>query len=136
VTSAIWARADRLLPRAADLAGTLPRESGPNCFGNVLAAAGAGEASDWSGREPFEEWLAAHTRPVRGTTRDHLPGVVLVWRNDDDLAEHAAVTIGDGYVFNKPSQGWFSPRMVWTVQETITASRYQGVTLSRYSMTA
>lgn len=83
-------------------------------------------------REPFEEWLAVRAAPIRGTTRDHLPGVVFVWRNHDGLAEHAAVAIGDGYTFNKPSQGWFSPHLVWTVRETIAASRYKGVTLSRY----
>lgn len=136
VTSAIWAHAGRLLPGAADLAGTFPTSSGPNCFGNVLAAAGVAEASAWVQREPFEEWLAADTKPVYGTKRDNLPGVVLVWRNHDGLAEHSAVTIGGRYVFNKPSQGWFSPHLVWTVQETVAASRYQGATLSRYSMTA
>lgn len=98
----------------------------------MLAAAGAGSASDWTQREPFEEWLAARTRPVHGTQRDHLPGVVLVWRNHDGLAEHAAVTIGDGYTLNKPSQGWFSPHLVWTAQETIAASRYKGAVLSRH----
>jgi hypothetical protein len=56
--------------------------------------------------------------------------------NREGMAEHAAVTIGGGYVLNKPSQAWFSPRVVWTVQETIAASRYRGVTLSRYFMAA
>jgi len=132
VTAAIWARAGRLLPGAANLAGKFPASSGPNCFGNVLAAAGVGDGSEWVQRKPFEAWLAAHTEPVRGTKRDHLPGVVLVWRNHDGLAEHSAVTIGDGYTLNKPSQGWFSPHLVWTVQETTAASRYKGATLSRY----
>lgn len=135
VTSAIWARAGQLLPGAADLAGKFPTASGPNCLSTVLAAAGVQAAeSDWGQREPFEEWLAGHSVPVQGTKRDHRPGVVLVWRNREGLAEHAAVTIGDGYVLNKPSQGWFSPYAVWTVQETIAASRYRGVTLSRYFM--
>lgn len=136
VTAAVWARAGRLLPGASDLAGRYPARSGPNCFGNVLAAAGVGDGSAWVQREPFEEWLAAHTSPVRGTRQDHLPGVVLVWRTHDGLAEHAAVTIGAGFVLNKPSQGWFSPHLVWTVPETVAASRYPGVTLSRYAITA
>jgi cell wall-associated NlpC family hydrolase len=104
-------------------------------FGNVMAAAGVeGAESEWVAREPFEEWLAGHASRVQGTKRDHCPGVVLVWCNRDGLAEHAAVTIGDGYVLNKPSQGWFSPRIVWTVPEIIAASRYRGTTLSRYLM--
>lgn len=135
VPSATWARAGQVLPRAADLAGKLPTGSGPNCFGNVLAAAGVeGAESEWTGRESFDEWLDGHTAPLQGTKRDHQPGVVLVWRNHEGSPEHAAVTIGDGYVLSKPSQGWFSPRVVWTVQETVAASRYPGVTLSRYFM--
>jgi hypothetical protein len=137
VTSAIWAGAGRVLPCAADLAGRLPSGSGLNCFGNVMAAAGVqGAESEQTLREPFEDWLAEHTTPVQGTRRDDQAGVVLVWRNREGLAEHAAVTIGDGYVLNKPSQAWFSPRVVWTVQETIAASRYRGVTLSRHFMAA
>jgi hypothetical protein len=96
VTAAVWRRARRLLPGAAGLAGRFPASSGPNCFGNVLAAAGAGDGSEWVQREAFEDWLTACTEPVRGTSRDHLPGVVLVWRDHDGLAEHAAVTIGEG----------------------------------------
>lgn len=137
VTPATWTRARKVLPRAVDLAGKLPAASGPNCFGNVLAAAGVeGAESEWTPREPFENWLSEHATPVRGTRRDHQPGVVLVWRNRDGMAEHAAVTIGGGYVLSKPSQAWFSPRVVWTVQETIAASRYRGVALSRYFMVA
>jgi hypothetical protein len=136
VTSSIWDSAARLLPGAADLAGKFPASSGPNCFASVLAAAGAGAASEWTQREPFEEWLATRTKAVRGTQHDQLPGVVLVWRNHDGLAEHAAITIGDGYTLNKPSQGWFSPHLVWTVKETIAASRYRGARLNRYLMTS
>lgn len=135
VTARTWASADRLLPGAADLAGQFPMASGPNCFGNVLAAAGVGDRTEWTQREPFEKWLATRTAAVCGTGRDQIPGVVFVWRNHEGLAEHAAVSIGDGYAINKPSQGWFSPHLVWTVQETIAASRYKGATLSRYLMT-
>jgi cell wall-associated NlpC family hydrolase len=131
----MWARAGRLLPRAADLAGSFPAASGPDCFGTVMAAAGVdGAESEWVARDPFEDWLAGHASRVQGTKRDQRPGVVLVWRNRGGLAEHAAVTIGGGYVLSKPSQGWFSPRVVWTVGETIAASRCRGVTLSRYLM--
>lgn len=135
VTSRIWSRASRLLPGAADLAGRFPAGSGPNCFGNVMAAAGVpGADKVWMQREPFEEWLVQHTSKVSGTQRDGQPGLVLVWRNHDGQVEHAAVTIGDGYTINKPSQGWFSPHLVWTVQETVAASRYAGVTLTRHLM--
>jgi len=128
-----WRRTEPVLPGAADLAGTFPPGSGPNCFGTVMAAAGIpGAESEWMFQEPFEEWLAEQAEPIRGTGRGHRPGVVLVWRDTDGLAVHAAVTIGDGYALSKPSQSWCSPRVVWTVRETIMAARHAGATVSRY----
>lgn len=136
VDSTVWSTC-RLLPGAADLAGTFAPGSGPNCFGTVMAAAGVrGAESEWMLREPFEKWLTENSVPIRGTARDHTPGVVLVWRDADALAAHAAVTVGNGYALSKPSQAWCSPRLVWTVPETIKASRYRGTTLSRYLIAA
>ncbi|HLT61298.1 MAG TPA: hypothetical protein VK020_08910 [Microlunatus sp.] len=133
VRRSVWTAAARLVPAAADLAGTFPDASGPNCFGTVLAAAGVPDvATEWIFPPRFEAWLAEHTEPVR----DARPGVVLVWRNAEGSAEHAAVTIGEGYALSKPSQAWCSPRLVWTVPETITASRYPGVRLHRYLISA
>ncbi len=133
VEPTVWSAARRRLPGAADLAGTFPLASGPNCFGTVMAAAGVpGAESEWVLQAPFEEWLAANVVPIRGAARDHAPGVVLVWRAADRLAAHAAVTVGNGYALSKPSQAWCSPRLVWSVRETIDASRYPGLSLSRY----
>jgi len=133
VDSTVWSAVHRLLPGAADLAGTFASGSGPNCFGTVMAAAGVpGAESEWMLQEPFEQWLTAHATPTRGTDRDHFPGIVLVWRDAEGLAAHVAVTIGAGYSLSKPSQAWCSPRLVWTVRETIDATRCHGLTLSRY----
>ncbi len=133
VASSTWAAASRKLPGARDLAGRFPSGSGPNCFSNVMAAAGiAGAESQPIVREPFDAWLNEHTAPISDTGHDHLPGVVLVWRNSEGQPDHAAVTVGDGYALNKPSQAWCSPRFVWTVPETIAAGRYRGLRLSRY----
>jgi len=133
VASSVWTAASRKLPGAGDLAGRFPSGSGPNCFSNVMAAAGVSDAEfERIVREPFDAWLNEHTSPIRGTCHDHLPGVVLVWRNSEGQPDHAAVTIGDGYALNKPSQAWCSPRFVWTVPETIAAGRYHGLRLSRY----
>jgi hypothetical protein len=135
VRRSTWTTAARLLPAAADLAGTFPPNSGPNCFGTVLAAAGVpGAVTEWVQRETFEQWLADRTSPIRGTGSDDRPGVVLVWRNGDGRVEHSAVTIGDGYALSKPSQAWCSPRAVWTVPETIMAARYRGLRLSRHRL--
>jgi len=119
------------------VAGTFASASAPNCFGTVMAAAGvAGAESEWMTHEPFEKWLSEHAALIQSTARDHTPGVVLVWRGAEGLAAHAAVTVGDGYALSKPSQAWCSPRLVWTVRETITAARYRGLTLRRYLVSA
>ena len=110
VSESVWAEAAPLLPRARELAGTFAVGSGPNCFGTVMAAAGvAGAEHEWTQREPFEAWLAAST--LAGG-KPSAPGVVLVWRSDDGLVQHAALTLGGGYALHKPSQGWDSPRQV------------------------
>lgn len=118
VSDATWAGAAAILPRARELAGTFAPGSGPNCFGTVMAAAGVDGAEDeWMQREPFEKWLATTTIPVRGTAHDIHPGTVFVWRSADSEPQHACVTLGDGWILNKPSQGWMSPRFVWTVEQ-------------------
>jgi len=137
VSPSVWSASRRVLPDAVDLAGTFAPASGPNCFGTVMAAAGVpGADSEWMLQEPFERWLAANAVPIRATKRDHLPGVVLVWRDVDGLAAHAAVTVGGGYALSKPSQAWCSPRLVWAVRETVSAARGRGITVSRHLLGA
>ncbi|MFC9688701.1 hypothetical protein ACFTSF_09180 [Kribbella sp. NPDC056951] len=120
------------LPRVKELAGTFPDGSGPNCFGTVMAATGvAGAESVWMQREPFEEWLAAHT--VRGG-RDNDPGTVFVWRTHEGLVQHAAITIGDGWIFHKPSQVWWGPRKIRTVAEVRRSMRTVGWRLERHKL--
>ena len=123
-----------LLPRARRLAGSFPDGSGPNCFGTVMAATGVpGAAEEWMQREPFEQWLADKT--TRGG-RDAVPGTVLVWRSDDGRVQHAAVTLGDGWAFHKPSQSWSTPRQVRTVAEVRRWSRTPGWHLERHTLHA
>lgn len=135
VTTATWSRCADVLPGARRLAGTFPEGSGPNCFGTVMAAAGvAGAEHEWMHQPPFEAWLAEASRPVRGTAQDGEPGVVLVWRDATGLAQHAAVTLGDGWALSKPSQAWCSPRTVWSVREAIMAARQPGLRLERHRL--
>ena len=120
------------LPRARELAGTFPDGSGPNCFGTVMAACGVDGADGvWMQREPFERWLAEHT-----TTggRDDAPGTVFVWRNAGQAVQHAAITLGDGWMLHKPSQSWMSPRKVRTVGEVKRSTRTAGWRLQRRSV--
>jgi hypothetical protein len=132
VPAGVWDAAVQLLPQARRLAGTFPAGSGPNCFGTVMAAAGVpGAEAVWMQREPFEHWLAERTRPGG---RDDEPGTVLVWRSPDGRVQHAAVTLGDGWVLHKPSQGWMSPTKVLTVAECKASSRAVGRRLERRSL--
>ena len=82
-------------------------------------------------REPFEEWLSSTAAP--GGSDDDA-GTVLVWRSPDGLVQHAAVTIGGGYVLHKPSQGWMSPRKILTAKEAIASARQRGRRLTRYKL--
>lgn len=117
-------------PRVPELAGTFAPGSGPNCFGTVMAACGVeGAETVWMVREPFEEWLAAHTAPGG---EDDVAGTVFVWRDGAQLVQHAALTIGDGWMLHKPSQSWMSPRKVRTVAEVKRATRTAGWRLERH----
>lgn len=127
-----WRSAARVLPAARDLAGTFPPASGPNCFAAVMGAAGVpGAAATWMVREPFEQWLAAETRPGG---RDDQAGTVLVWRDINQAVQHTAVTLGDGWALHKPSQGWMSPTKVLTVRGVILSSRVRGHHLQRRTL--
>ncbi|QNN54260.1 hypothetical protein [Nocardioides mesophilus] len=133
VSEEVWDSAARTLPGARRIAGTFPPASGPNCFGTVMAAAGVVDADTvWMQREPFERWLSEKTRP---NGDDAAPGTVLVWRSPDGLVQHAAVTLGDGWVLHKPSQGWMSPTKVLTTHEGKASSRASGRRLERHAIT-
>lgn len=135
VPTEVWARCTDVLPEAERLAGTFSADgSGPNCFGTVLAAAGVeGAEHEWTQLEEFDDWLAGATDEVRGTARDEAPGTVLVWHEHGRLA-HAAVTIGGHWALSKPSQSWSSPRLIWSVRETILSWRFPGTRLSRHAL--
>jgi hypothetical protein len=122
----------RALPSARALAGTFPPGSGPHCFSTVMAAAGVEEsAGTYSGREPFDEFLATMCR--RGGD-DQQPGTVWVWRLRNGLTQHAAITLGDGWALEKPSREWSSPRTVVPVAELLRQNRHPGERLERHHL--
>ncbi|WP_309572750.1 hypothetical protein [Deinococcus sp.] len=129
VPEAVWTRSVGILPGARALAGTFPAGSAGNCFGTAMGAAGvAGAADEWMQREPFEAFLRERTVP--GGVDDR-PGTVLVWRSADGLAQHAAVTLGGGWVLHKPAQTWWTPRVVLPVRDVKAVSRMLGWRLER-----
>ncbi|MHB8466580.1 MAG: hypothetical protein ACYDH6_22675 [Acidimicrobiales bacterium] len=129
-----WQTGAVRVPGARALAGTFPSGSGPNCFGTVMAAAGVADAADqWMLREPFDAWLADSCSPGGF---DGQAGTVLVWRNHDGVAVHAAITIGDGWALEKPSQEWSSPRAVVPVRDVIRTTRSPGHRLERHHLLA
>ncbi|MGJ6979689.1 hypothetical protein ACSDQ9_04040 [Aestuariimicrobium soli] len=130
------AAAAKVLPGAADLAGTFPDGSGANCFGTVMAASGQSTAESWVGPDAFTAWLDDHTSPVTAAAHDDAnsrPGTVLVWHERGALA-HAAITLGEGWALHKPSQAWCSPRIVVRVEELIHSWVYPGARLSRHRL--
>ena len=124
----VWRRAAALLPEARHLAGTFPAGSTTNCFGSVMAAAGAPSDEVYADVRPFEAWLATACTPG-GATDD--AGVVLVWRDRRGAPVHAAVTIGGGWALEKASKDWHAPFAVATVADIMRMARHPGERLDR-----
>lgn len=127
VPDAVWNTAVAVLPRVRELAGTFSDGPG-NCFGAVMGTTGMIGAEDtWVGRETFDAFL--QERAASGGN-DEQPGTLLVWRSKQGV-EHAAVTLGNGWAFHKPSQLWSSPRVVLPLRELILTNRAPGRRLER-----
>ncbi|GAA5502336.1 hypothetical protein Dxin01_02080 [Deinococcus xinjiangensis] len=132
VPQAVWDAAAPVLPRVRDLAGTWPQGSAGNCFGAVMGAAGVvGAEHEWMQREPFEAFLTERTK--KGG-QDADAGTILLWRSADGLVQHAAVTLGGGWAFEKASQTWMTPRTVLPTRELIAANRTEGWRLTRHTL--
>jgi hypothetical protein len=117
LTAETWARAAVVLPGARGLAGTFANESGANCFSTVMAAFGTpGVADLWVHPGPFERWLQQVARPA--TDWDML-GTVLVWRNERAQLQHAAVSLGEGWILQKDAQSWMAPRQVISLADVL-----------------
>lgn len=120
-----WAACATVLPEARRLAGTFARGSGPNCFGTVLAAAGEDTELLFVLPGQIEDFLSLRASKVEGAALTQ-PGVVLLWRKPDGRPDHACVTLGDGWILNKPAQCWWAPRYVWDVTTTVSMESVRG----------
>ncbi|GGJ84046.1 hypothetical protein [Deinococcus aquiradiocola] len=117
-------------PALEALMGTFAADSGPNCLGTVMAACGVtGVARVWMHGPPFQRWLDARTRPADDLSGH---GTILVWRDADGAVQHAALSLGDGWVFHKESQAWFAPRQVADLNEVLVRWAEVGWTTTGY----
>ncbi|WP_235514564.1 hypothetical protein [Deinococcus sp. Leaf326] len=57
-----------------------------------------------------------------------------MWRTSDGLAQHAAVTLGGGWAFQKASQSWVTPRVVLPVGQLRRGMRTPGWRLERHTL--
>lgn len=126
-----WQAAESALPEARRVAGTFPSGSNTNCFGAVMAAAGADPSGAYDDVEPFERWLSSRCEPG-GDARE--AGVVLAWRDRRGAPVHAAVTISDGWGLEKPSRDWHSPVAAVTVGDIMRMSRHPGERVERHTV--
>ena len=131
VRAATWRACRDVLPAVEALAGTFAPSGVANCFGTTLAAVGAGEGDERVVQAPFEAFLASRCVPGGD---DRSPGTVLVWRDRDGQPFHSAVTIGDGWAFEKPAQTWWTPRVVLEVRQLVAVNRSVGLRLERHRL--
>jgi len=132
VERATWKKCAPVLPHARRLAGSFPMSSGPNCFGAVMAAAGVeGAERDCMVQAPFLAWLDSYCRTGG---RDGDPGTLLVWRDDEKVPVHAAVTLGGDWILEKASGEWWTPYAIRTVADVLRTSRARGQRLERHRL--
>lgn len=124
LSSRYWHLVASCLPGARDLAGSFLPESGGNCLATVMAAFDAPAVAErWVHPEPFERWLERFTRPSESSVQLPLEppelGSVLVWRDENARVQHAAVSLGAGFVLHKEAQGWYAPRQVGGLKDAL-----------------
>lgn len=141
LTRAQWQQASRRAPELRRWAGSWAAHSGPNCFGAVMAACGVPAAGEvWMMVAPFVRWLAETAGPeehLDPPAADPAPGTVLLWRDAAGTPQHAALALGDGWLYQKESQSWTAPRQIMRWAEV--APRWQdewaaGWTLSGFRL--
>lgn len=130
VPSRVWRRSARAAPHARRLAGRFPDGSGPNCFGAVMGACGErGAEREWTHQPEFESWLMCHAEPTR---IGGISGTILVWRDPEGIARHAALDLGGGWAFEKPSQEWWTPFTILPTKEVVRINRRRGIRVERW----
>lgn len=124
LSSRHWHLVATYLPGAPELAGSFLSQSGGNCLATVMAAFGAPAVAErWVHPEPFERWLGRFSplseRLAQASLEAADVGLVIVWRDENTRIQHAAVTLGAGFVLHKEAQGWYAPRQVVGLEDAL-----------------
>ena len=121
LTTDDWQRIDKRVPSAHALAGSFLPKSGGNCFATVMAAFGADAVAEvWVHPEPFMRWLEFTAFGTASASTLPELGDVLVWFDENAHVQHAAVSLGEGFVLHKEAQSWYVPRQVMKLGDTLT----------------
>lgn len=107
-------------PSVRALAGTFAARSGPNCFSTTLAAVTHNPvtaetiANFWLHQGTFFDGLSrrGYILTDEVVTDPDLHDAVLVWADQNGIAQHACYVIGNGFVLNKNTQAWYTPRQL------------------------
>jgi hypothetical protein len=138
LTSAHRRELRRRFPALMPMLGTFVPASGPNCLTSVMAAYGVpGTTNMWMHAPPFLRWLerAAVMSDSAETLHDVAQmGTVLVWRDAAGVVQHAALSLGEGWLFHKEAQGWFTPRQVVRLTDALGRWQHEGWSLSGYTL--
>lgn len=90
----------------------------------------------WLTQETFFRAVAQsglQPAPVPATLNQLPPGSVLVWEDAAGTAQHACLYVGEGLVFNKDSQCWYTPRQIRPLQSLLDDWQEPGLTMRLFS---
>jgi hypothetical protein len=112
---------------------TFPSRNGPNCLAAAAAAftQDIGFIEEWMHPERFSE-LLEDNRYIRVNTEELEKLDVLVWKNQQEQAVHAAILLNNKYCFNKHGQTMYNPWQVLTVTDVIDSWSRKGFQMEIY----
>lgn len=101
-------------------ANTFGHYQGANCLASVLFAISKGKQEwfiyEWIHQKTFLEKLKQYHYKEFLDEVLHL-GDIVVWKDKDEIIQHAAYYIGDGLYFNKHGQTMFNPWKILSQEE-------------------
>ena len=135
-----WAHfAERDLGWIRTVGNTFTATSGPNCLATTLAAisprkAAATLGTTWLWQAPFLHGLAdcGYTKRIDGAPWNELRDAVLVWRDHQQVVQHACYVLGAGVALNKNGQAWYDARELAAVDDVLAEWADESFTVAAY----